>query len=61
DGIWLAILLGAAVIAVVMPSAPWLISLFGASARAGPLGRSPSLRCGLLGFRCAPPEWARSP
>ncbi|GHB65844.1 MATE family efflux transporter [Streptomyces cirratus] len=31
DGIWLALLLGAAVIAVVLPAAPWLISLFGAS------------------------------
>ncbi|MFI5756079.1 MATE family efflux transporter [Streptomyces sp. NPDC051569] len=31
DGIWLALLLGAAVIAVTLPSAPWLIQLFGAS------------------------------
>ncbi|MBT2454097.1 MATE family efflux transporter [Streptomyces sp. ISL-86] len=31
DGIWLALLLGVAVIAVVLPTAPWLISLFGAS------------------------------
>ncbi|MER5727638.1 MATE family efflux transporter [Streptomyces sp. NPDC002138] len=31
DGIWLALLLGAAVVAVVLPTAPWLISLFGAS------------------------------
>ncbi|MFI5616018.1 MATE family efflux transporter [Streptomyces sp. NPDC051567] len=31
DGIWLALLLGAAVIAVVLPTAPWLVSLFGAS------------------------------
>ncbi|MBT2402759.1 MULTISPECIES: MATE family efflux transporter [unclassified Streptomyces] len=31
DGIWLALLLGVAVIAVVLPAAPWLISLFGAS------------------------------
>ncbi|MEU6310357.1 MATE family efflux transporter [Streptomyces sp. NPDC047014] len=31
DGIWLALLLGAAVVAVVLPAAPWLVSLFGAS------------------------------
>ncbi|WP_327696227.1 MATE family efflux transporter [Streptomyces sp. NBC_00459] len=31
DGIWLALLLGAAVIAVVLPSAPALVDLFGAS------------------------------
>ncbi|RKT05731.1 putative MATE family efflux protein [Streptomyces sp. 3211.6] len=31
DGIWLALLLGAAVVAVVLPTAPSLISLFGAS------------------------------
>ncbi|WP_269855421.1 MATE family efflux transporter [Streptomyces sp. RPT161] len=31
DGIWLALLLGAAVIAVVVPTAPMLASLFGAS------------------------------
>ncbi|WP_330331511.1 MATE family efflux transporter [Streptomyces sp. NBC_00536] len=31
DGIWLALLLGAAVVAIVLPTAPWLISLFGAS------------------------------
>ncbi|KOG58157.1 multidrug transporter MatE [Streptomyces virginiae] len=31
DGIWLALLLGAAVVAVVLPAAPSLISLFGAS------------------------------
>ncbi|MEV0090540.1 MATE family efflux transporter [Streptomyces sp. NPDC050738] len=36
DGIWLALLLGAAVIAVVMPTAPWLVSLFGASDTASP-------------------------
>ncbi|MFG2711188.1 MATE family efflux transporter [Streptomyces goshikiensis] len=36
DGIWLALLLGAAVIAVVMPAAPWLISLFGASDTVAP-------------------------
>ncbi|MEU6893197.1 MATE family efflux transporter [Streptomyces sp. NPDC046557] len=36
DGIWLALLLGAAVVAVFLPTAPWLISLFGASDTAAP-------------------------
>lgn len=36
DGIWLALLLGAAVIAVVFPTAPALIELFGASDTAAP-------------------------
>ncbi|MCJ1678700.1 MATE family efflux transporter [Streptomyces sp. APSN-46.1] len=36
DGVWLALLLGVAVIAVVMPAAPWLISLFGASDTVAP-------------------------
>ncbi|WP_329196699.1 MULTISPECIES: MATE family efflux transporter [unclassified Streptomyces] len=36
DGIWLALLLGAAVIAVVLPTAPRLISLFGASDTVAP-------------------------
>ncbi|WP_327263361.1 MATE family efflux transporter [Streptomyces sp. NBC_01232] len=36
DGIWLALLLGAAVIAVVLPTAPSLISLFGASDTVAP-------------------------
>ncbi|MGW0602447.1 MATE family efflux transporter [Streptomyces sp. NPDC002644] len=36
DGIWLAILLGSAVIAVVLPTAPALIDLFGASETAAP-------------------------
>ncbi|MFD5029704.1 MATE family efflux transporter [Streptomyces sp. NPDC058405] len=36
DGIWLALLLGAAVIAVTLPTAPWLIELFGASDTAAP-------------------------
>ncbi|MFD7027657.1 MATE family efflux transporter [Streptomyces sp. NPDC059917] len=36
DGIWLALLLGAAVIALVLPTAPWLISLFGASDTVAP-------------------------
>ncbi|MFH9815749.1 MATE family efflux transporter [Streptomyces sp. NPDC017230] len=36
DGIWLALLLGAAVIAVVLPTAPSLVDLFGASDTAAP-------------------------
>ncbi len=36
DGIWLALLLGAAVIAVVLPAAPWLVDAFGASDTAAP-------------------------
>jgi putative MATE family efflux protein len=36
DGIWLALLLGAAVIAVVLPTAPSLVGLFGASDTAAP-------------------------
>ncbi|MFF8367585.1 MATE family efflux transporter [Streptomyces lydicus] len=36
DGIWLALLLGAAVIAAVLPTAPWLVEAFGASATAAP-------------------------
>ncbi|MFH9858712.1 MATE family efflux transporter [Streptomyces sp. NPDC017202] len=36
DGIWLALLLGAAVIAFVLPSAPSLVELFGASETAAP-------------------------
>ncbi|MBG0853937.1 MATE family efflux transporter [Streptomyces spinoverrucosus] len=36
DGIWLALLLGAGVIAVVLPTAPFLVELFGASDTAAP-------------------------
>lgn len=36
DGIWLALLLGAAVIAVVLPTAPSLVEIFGASDTAAP-------------------------
>ncbi|KKD09618.1 MATE family efflux transporter [Streptomyces sp. WM6386] len=36
DGIWLALLLGAAVVAVVLPTAPALVELFGASDTAAP-------------------------
>ncbi|MEV4944487.1 MATE family efflux transporter [Streptomyces sp. NPDC053755] len=36
DGIWLALLLGAAVVAVALPTAPGLVDLFGASDTAAP-------------------------
>ncbi len=36
DGIWLALLIGAAVVAVVLPTAPGLVDLFGASSTAAP-------------------------
>ncbi|MER5551476.1 MATE family efflux transporter [Streptomyces sp. NPDC002793] len=36
DGIWLALLIGAAVIAVTLPLAPWLVDVFGASDTAAP-------------------------
>ncbi|MFD7179015.1 MATE family efflux transporter [Streptomyces sp. NPDC059904] len=36
DGIWLALLLGAVVIAIVLPTAPALVELFGASRTAAP-------------------------
>ncbi|MFF5919478.1 MATE family efflux transporter [Streptomyces flavochromogenes] len=36
DGIWLALLLGAAVVALTLPAAPWLVGLFGASDTAAP-------------------------
>ncbi|MFF3323273.1 MATE family efflux transporter [Streptomyces sp. NPDC002889] len=36
DGIWLALVLGVAVIAVTLPGAPWLVDLFGASDTAAP-------------------------
>ncbi|AQU70973.1 MATE family efflux transporter [Streptomyces niveus] len=36
DGIWLALLLGAAVIAVTLPLAPWFVDIFGASDTAAP-------------------------
>lgn len=36
DGIWLALLLGAAVIAIVLPTAPALVEVFGASHTAAP-------------------------
>ncbi|RLL67857.1 MATE family efflux transporter [Streptomyces sp. Z26] len=36
DGVWLALLLGALVVAAVLPTAPALVDLFGASATAAP-------------------------
>ncbi|MER7620414.1 MATE family efflux transporter [Streptomyces sp. NPDC126503] len=36
DGIWLAAFLGLAVVAVTLPTAPWLVDLFGASGTAAP-------------------------
>ncbi|MFE0735613.1 MATE family efflux transporter [Streptomyces sp. NPDC058855] len=36
DGIWLATFLGLAVVAVTLPTAPWLVDLFGASGTAAP-------------------------
>ncbi|TXR96440.1 MATE family efflux transporter [Streptomyces sp. col6] len=36
DGIWLALLLGLAVIALTLPLAPWLVDVFGASPTAAP-------------------------
>ncbi|MGF0174770.1 MATE family efflux transporter [Streptomyces sp. Marseille-Q5077] len=49
DGIWLALLLGAAVIAVVLPTAPFLVELFGASDTAAPYA-STYLRISALGI-----------
>ncbi|MER7910408.1 MATE family efflux transporter [Streptomyces sp. NPDC096068] len=36
DGIWLALLLGTAVVALTLPTAPWLVDVFGASDTAAP-------------------------
>ncbi|MEU9955596.1 MATE family efflux transporter [Streptomyces sp. NPDC050982] len=49
DGIWLALLLGAAVIAVVLPTAPALVDLFGASDTAAPYATT-YLRISALGI-----------
>ncbi|MEV6506477.1 MATE family efflux transporter [Streptomyces sp. NPDC051642] len=49
DGIWLALLIGATVIAVVLPSAPALIGLFGASDTAAPYATT-YLRISSLGI-----------
>ncbi|MFF4505632.1 MATE family efflux transporter [Streptomyces sp. NPDC001401] len=49
DGIWLALLLGAAVIAAVLPTAPALVGLFGASDSAAPYATT-YLRISALGI-----------
>ncbi len=49
DGIWLALLLGAAVIAVFLPTAPALVDLFGASHTAAPYATT-YLRISALGI-----------
>ncbi|WP_330338926.1 MATE family efflux transporter [Streptomyces sp. NBC_00557] len=49
DGIWLALLLGIAVIAVVLPLAPGIVDLFGASATAAPYATT-YLRISSLGI-----------
>ncbi|MCL6668217.1 MULTISPECIES: MATE family efflux transporter [Streptomyces] len=49
DGIWLAILLGALVITVVLPTAPALVDLFGASHTAAPYATT-YLRISALGI-----------
>lgn len=49
DGIWLALLIGAAVIAVVLPTAPALMELFGASKTAAPYATT-YLRISALGI-----------
>lgn len=49
DGIWLALLLGAAVIAVALPTAPALVELFGASDTAAPYATT-YLRISALGI-----------
>jgi putative MATE family efflux protein len=49
DGVWLALLLGAAVIVAVLPTAPALVDLFGASPTAAPYA-TPYLRSSALGI-----------
>lgn len=49
DGIWLALLLGVAVIAVTLPMAPWLVQAFGASDTAAPYATT-YLRISSLGI-----------
>lgn len=49
DGIWLALLLGGAVIALVLPLAPGIVDLFGASATAAPYATT-YLRISALGI-----------
>ncbi|MFF2327593.1 MULTISPECIES: MATE family efflux transporter [unclassified Streptomyces] len=49
DGIWLALLLGILVIAVTLPTAPWLVDAFGASETAAPYATT-YLRISSLGI-----------
>ncbi|MFE6520205.1 MATE family efflux transporter [Streptomyces sp. NPDC057794] len=49
DGIWLALLLGALVVAVALPTAPHLVDLFGASDAAAPYATT-YLRISVLGI-----------
>ncbi|MFE3662769.1 MATE family efflux transporter [Streptomyces sp. NPDC059164] len=49
DGIWLALLLGAAAVALAIPTAPWLVDVFGASDTATPYAIT-YLRISILGI-----------
>ncbi|MFB8380963.1 MATE family efflux transporter [Streptomyces rubiginosohelvolus] len=49
DGIWLALLLGAAVVTLAIPTAPWLVDVFGASDTAAPYAIT-YLRISILGI-----------
>lgn len=49
DGIWLALLIGAAVIITALPTAPWLVTVFGASDTAAPYATT-YLRISSLGI-----------
>ncbi|MFD9500856.1 MATE family efflux transporter [Streptomyces sp. NPDC060035] len=49
DGIWLALLLGAVVVAITLPAAPWLVEAFGASETAAPYATT-YLRISSLGI-----------
>ncbi|MFF9918790.1 MATE family efflux transporter [Streptomyces globisporus] len=49
DGIWLALLLAAAVVALAIPTAPWLVDVFGASDTAAPYAIT-YLRISILGI-----------
>ncbi|MFD6422457.1 MATE family efflux transporter [Streptomyces sp. NPDC060198] len=49
DGIWLALLLGGLVVAAVLPTAPWIVDVFGASGTAAPYATT-YLRISTLGI-----------
>ncbi|MGW2278351.1 MATE family efflux transporter [Streptomyces sp. NPDC001770] len=49
DGIWLALLLGVLVVAAVLPTAPWIVDVFGASSTAAPYATT-YLRISALGI-----------